>query len=122
LLTFTDRGLVSGRYAYRLGVADQFTPETWVDVPSGYTLALEGFKPNPSVGALRIAFTLPGDSPASLDVFSVSGRRLVGRDVGSMGAGNHVLDLSDENMRPGVYWIRMTQAGSTITKKGVVTH
>jgi hypothetical protein len=122
LLTYTDRAVTAGRYAYRLGVDQQFTPESWVDVPSGFTLALEGFNPNPAAGAFQIAFTLPSDSPTSLDVYSVSGRRVLSRDVGSMGPGNHVIDFaSHTEMGPGVYWVRITQAGKTLTKKGVVT-
>jgi Secretion system C-terminal sorting domain len=122
LLTYTDRTVTTGRYAYRLGVDGQFTTVTWVDVPSGYTLDLEGFKPNPAVGALQIAFTLANDSRATLDVFAVNGRSVASRDVSSMGAGFHVLDLSREGMRPGVYWIRLTQAGRAISKKAVVAN
>jgi hypothetical protein len=122
LLTYTDRTVTAGRYAYRLGVSEQFTPETWVDVPSGYTLDLDGFKPNPAASAFQIAFTLSADSPATLDVYSVSGRRILTREIGSMGAGNHVIDLGTRaEMGPGVYWVRITQAGKTLTKKGVVT-
>jgi hypothetical protein len=122
LLTYTDRGVTAGRYAYHLGVSEQFTTETWVDVPSGYTLALEGSTQNPARGALQIAFTLADDSPAMLDVFAVNGRRVASRDVGSMGVGPHQLDLSGEGMRPGVYWIRLTQAGRTISKKAVAAN
>jgi len=122
LLTYTDRAVTAGRYAYRLGFGEQFTPETWVGVPSGYTLALEGSTQNPARGPLQIAFTLADDSPATLDVFAVNGRRVASRDVRSMGAGPHQLDLSGEGMRPGVYWIRLTQAGRTISKKAVVAN
>jgi len=125
-IRYEDRSVSPGeRYAYRLGLgaadAEVFTAETWVDVPSGFTLALEGFKPNPAAGAFQITFTLADESPATLGLFSVSGRRVVTREVGSMGAGTHVLDLTPEGMRPGIYWIRVTQAGQAITKKGVVT-
>jgi hypothetical protein len=120
LLAYSDRTVSAGRYAYRLGVDQQFTPETWVDVPSGFTLALDGFKPNPAAGAFQVAFTLSDDSPATLDVYSVNGRRVLMREVGSLGAGNQVIDLGSL-MQPGVYWVRITQAGKTLTKKGVVT-
>jgi hypothetical protein len=122
LLTYTDRAVTAGRYAYRLGAGEQFTPETWVEVPNGYTLALEGSTQNPARGPLQIAFTLADDSPATLDLFAVNGRRVASRDVSSMGAGPHHLDLSGEGMRPGVYWIRLTEAGRTISKKAVVAN
>ena len=52
-----------GRYAYRLAYveerAERRTTETWVEVPVALALALEGAQPNPAVGPLTVAFTLP---------------------------------------------------------------
>jgi hypothetical protein len=122
LLTYEDQGLPAGRYAYRLGFGTEFTHETWVDVP-GFSLALGGLRPNPAVGSLKVAFTLPANSPATLEIFTVAGRRVLQQDVGSYGVGDHVLDLGrSTGMRPGVYWIRLTQGGKSLTTKGVLAN
>jgi hypothetical protein len=123
LLTYVDSGLPAGRYAYRLQLGGDVTPEVWVEVPAGFAVALAGFQPNPAVHSLHIAFTLADDSPATVEVFAVNGRRVLAREVGSLGAGDHVLDVAREaDMHPGVYWIRLTQAGASLTRKGVLAN
>src|SRR5262249_21347752 len=76
---------------------------------------------NPSANPLRIAFTLTSESPARLELFAVNGRRVMQREVGSLGPGPHVLELQGSSeLRPGVYWIRLMQDGRKVTAKGVV--
>jgi hypothetical protein len=123
VLKYVDSRLAAGRYAYRLRMGEETTPEVWVDVPTGFALALAGFRPNPAVGSLQIAFTLADDSAAAVEVFAVNGRRVLAREVGSLGAGDHVLDVAREMaLQPGVYWIRLTQAGTSLTRKGVLAN
>ena len=120
LLTYVDSNAAPGRYAYRLSLGGEFTPEAWVDV-SGVSLGLDGFRPNPAASAARIAFSLASDSPAILELYAVDGRRIARREVGSLGPGDHVVDLGGASqVRPGIYWIRLTQAGKTISAKGIV--
>ena len=116
-LRYEDRGVLPGsRYAYRLalggGGAPAYTAESWVDVPRGYRLALAGFRPNPATGAPTVAFALADASPATLELLDVSGRRLLAREVGGLGAGAHTLRLEDAAVPPGVYWIRLAQSGA----------
>jgi hypothetical protein len=116
-LRYEDREVVAGsRYAYRLAVggggATDYTAESWVDVPLGYSVALAGFQPNPASGVPTVAFALADASPATLEVLDVSGRRLVARDVGGLGAGRHTLQLEGVALAPGIYWIRLAQSGT----------
>ena len=125
LLTFEDRTVTPGRYAYRLGYAgatgESFTDEVWVDVPAAATFALAGFLPNPAHGALPVSFSLAGEGPAMLELFNVSGRRVSAREVGSLGAGVHLVPLDPATKLPGgVYWLRLTQGARTATVKGIV--
>jgi hypothetical protein len=83
-------------------------------------LQLAGFVPNPALGASRLGFSLPSNDPATLEVYSVDGRRVLTREVGSLGAGSHFVELSPGLVRPGVYWIRVTQQGRSLTKRGVI--
>jgi hypothetical protein len=124
-LQFVDRSVVPGsRYAYRLGYsnggAEQFTQETWVDIPAP-RLALDGLRPNPSPGAMTVSFSLPDAQPASLEVVDVSGRRVAQREVGSLGIGPHVLRLAETgSLQPGIYWLRLRQGDRALLSRGVV--
>src|SRR5262245_28934947 len=125
-LRYEDRSVVPGsRYAYRLAVgggATEYTREVWVDVPLGYQVALAGFRPNPASGAPVVAFALADRAPATLEVLDVTGRRLVSREVGGLGAGAHTLRLEDAALRPGMYWIRLIQSDAVrASVRGLVT-
>jgi hypothetical protein len=124
-LEYTDRSVVAGRYAYRLSYtfsgSQYVTAETWVDVPSSFSLALPGFRPNPAIQSPILSFSLPSADPATLELLDVSGRLLWSREVGSLGAGNHLLDLRGErSLASGIYWVRLKQKDRTLTAKGVV--
>ena len=124
-LRFVDRSVVpSTRYAYRLGYedggAEQFTQEAWVDVPAP-RLALDGLRPNPATGPMAVSFSLPNTQPAALEVLDVTGRRIAQREVGSLGAGSHVLQLTETSaIRPGIYWLRLRQGNRTLMARGAV--
>jgi hypothetical protein len=125
-LTFEDRTVAAGeRYSYRLGWLEsgleQFTTETWVDVPAALALTLEGALPNPAVGALNVAFTLPRSGRASLELLDIAGRQLAQREVGDLGAGRHLVRLNESRRTPpGVYWLKLTQSERTLVKRAVV--
>jgi len=78
-------------------------------------LALRGATPNPASAArMTIAFELPSDAPARLEVVDVGGRRVLSRDVGGMGVGPHAVDLANgSRIAPGVYWVRLTQGATS---------
>jgi hypothetical protein len=122
-LRFEDVDVEPGaRFGYRLGVresgAEKFYGETWVVVPA-LALALEGLRPNPAVGELVASFTLPSGSPARLQLLDVTGRVLLAREVGDLGAGSHLLRLGD-SVPAGMYWLRLTQGGRSLLARGVV--
>jgi len=84
-------------------------------------LALAGMSPNPAIRNLRVAFTLASAEPASITLLDVTGRRVVSREVGSLGAGSHTVDLGSTATVPtGVYWIKLTQGGHTLSSKATV--
>lgn len=84
-------------------------------------LRLEGAQPNPSREPLKVAFVLPNAQPASLEVLDLAGRRIVRRQVGSLGAGRHVVELSGQRaLSPGVYVLRLIQGTRSQTARVVV--
>jgi hypothetical protein len=105
-------------------VSVTLTPPT-EDVPGTAAppgLELAGAQPNPSRDRrLHVQFALPTADPARLELFDVSGRRLAAREVGAMGPGRHALDMGERvRLDPGLYLLRLTQAGVSRTARAVV--
>ncbi len=95
---------------------------TDVPVAGGLGLAIAPVHPNPTrAGALTVHFALPTAAPAQIELLDVSGRRVVSRDVGSLGAGRHALDLrAGRPLAPGLYLVRVRQGVSTRATRVVV--
>jgi hypothetical protein len=125
-LRYEDDTVAPGtRYAYRLswfeGGAQQSSAEAWIDVPSLATLTLEGLRPNPAVDAINVSFSLPNSSPATLELLDLAGRRVADREVGSLGAGRHLVRLDEGGrLTPGVYWVRLRQGGQQSMARAAV--
>lgn len=120
-LEYVDRDVVPGAsYEYRLKFASGSRGgETSVMVPV-LELALEGARPNPAVGVLFVAFTLPDASAARLELYDLAGRRLASRDVGARGEGRHVVRLHDGAIAPGLYWAALTHGTRTVRTRVAV--
>ena len=70
---------------------------------------------------IRVTFTLPDASAAVLEVFDVGGRKIATRNVGTLGAGSHVVALGvGERLAPGVYLLRLAQGARSLTVRSVV--
>jgi len=85
-------------------------------------LALSVVQSNPTAGsALDVRITLPTASSARLALLDISGRQLLVRDVGSLGAGQHVVALTPgQRLKSGLYWIRLVRDSGQRTQKVVV--
>ncbi|MBI1797817.1 MAG: T9SS type A sorting domain-containing protein [Candidatus Eisenbacteria bacterium] len=120
-----DRSVAAGtRYGYRLsyhsGAEALFTFETWVDVPKP-VLALYGLRPNPAIGECVASFSLAENRPAMLEVFDVTGRKVISQEVGGLGMGAHRLRLDQGvHFAAGVYALRLIQGNKSLTARAVV--
>jgi hypothetical protein len=98
-----------------------FGGEAWVDVPVALDLVLQGFRSNPARADRGVAFSLPDASPARLELFDVGGRRIAAREVGALGAGNHIVTLADgRTLTPGVYVLRLSAGPRSLTARAVL--
>jgi hypothetical protein len=125
-LSFADATVSpGGRYAYRLawmdGATRRTTPEVWVDVPVA-VFALYGAQPNPPHSrreGVFISLALPDDTPATLELLDVAGRRLTERRVA--GAGDQRVNISEGLvLTRGIYFVRLTWGGRSLSRRVTV--
>jgi hypothetical protein len=86
-------------------------------------LALARIWPNPSSLPLHVAFALPERAPARLELMDVAGRSVLAHELDAPGAG--VFDASigaAASIRPGTYWLRLSQAGHETATRVVILH
>jgi len=82
------------------------------------SLALLGASPNPARRTLRVTFALPAARAGSLELVDLLGRRVARRDLGSLGAGTHSMELLDGRaLPPGLYLLRLDSGGERRTAK-----
>ena len=92
-------------------------------LPIAANFALSRVQPNPSVGELSVSFSLPDDTPASLEVYDLTGRRIESQLLGGLGAGAHSVSLIPRGSRwaPGIYEVRLKQGSrSAFLKVAIV--
>ena len=116
----------AGRYAYRLIAAGAVgiarSDSVWIETPSSPTpaLAVTGVWPNPAGAASRVSFTLPSGGTAKLEVYDLGGRRAYERDLGSLAAGLHHVEIAPgRRFRPGVYFVTLRFGGERRTARFV---
>jgi hypothetical protein len=108
------------RYGYRLVLSRDGSEvregDVWVDVPPNTPFALRGAVPNPAVAGLKVEFTLPVAGPVRLELYDVGGRRVLER-TRDLEAGGQVMDLGDEDLATGIYLVRLTHGGRSLTSR-----
>lgn len=86
-------------------------------------LALDPVWPNPArAGSMKVRFTIRSVAPASIELLDVSGRRLTARDLGTLAAGRHAIDIGEGvSLQSGIYFVRLTQGPhSRVTRVAVL--
>jgi hypothetical protein len=124
-LRFEDHEVTPGAtYEYRLAVLDGATTtylgQVTIRVPAGVSFGIEGVSPNPAEGALSVAFALESAAPARLEVLDVAGRRVLAREVGALGPGQHILRLEKARLPAGIYTVRLAQSGRAVVTRAAI--
>jgi hypothetical protein len=124
IATWTDgRGNDIDLYAQRVRANGSLGSTVAVPQGPAPAFALEPVHPNPARGGeLTVRFTLASPAAASLGLFDVAGRRVAAREVGSLGAGPHALDLGEgRHLAPGLYLVCLRQGTDTrVTRVAVL--
>jgi hypothetical protein len=85
-------------------------------------LALDAVHPNPwRGGALSLSFSFAGDTPATLDVIDIAGRRIASQGIATRGSGRGSASIAPGRpLAPGVYLVSLRQGGAVRTRRFVV--
>jgi hypothetical protein len=104
-----------------LGVSDRLAIASPLAVGvSSSELSLLGSLSNPSRD-LSVSFALPDAKPAKLVVYDVSGRVVGRREVGSLGAGRHMVTLAAPGtVAPGVYLAHLIRGDRRLVARLVI--
>jgi hypothetical protein len=101
------------------GILENSAPQQ--EIPSLQT-ALQSVSPNPFSQEVKITFSLHGSAPARLEIFNVKGQLVRTLHNGKLASGTHSLtwngrDEADSPVGGGVYFCRLSQNGTTHTRK-----
>src|SRR5688572_8562069 len=82
-------------------------------------LSLAGARPNPArAGEATILFSLADDTPATLELYDVRGRRVAAPSLDGLGSGTHSIRIDGVVvLAPGVYIVRLIQGETVIERK-----
>jgi hypothetical protein len=121
---FTDAGLPSGRFAYRLKQVDldgtfKYYKTTEVEVGlAAKELTLSNNYPNPFNPSTNIEFTLPSDGRAVLKVYSILGQEVAELFDGEAQAGRIIQARFDATgVSTGLYFYQLQFGGKTLMKR-----
>jgi hypothetical protein len=89
--------------------------------PDVHGLRLVSLTPNPTHAGLRVRFAIPAARPTALELYDLAGRRLYVADAGTLGVGEHVLELDpDGRLEAGIYFVTLTDGHTRHTARAVV--
>lgn len=102
-------------------VFDTFTiwnPAVLAAAPaSSRGFGLDAVKPNPTLREFQLSFRLESFGPATIEVVDASGRKVSSREVAGPSPGSHEATIGVSNAPPGVYFVRLRQAGRVATAR-----
>lgn len=121
--SFTDRGLSSGSYNYRLKQVDfngnheyfNLSNEVIIGVPSAFELS-QNF-PNPFNPSTTIKYQISQPGKVMLSVYDMSGKEVASLVNEFKEAGYYSVSFNASDLSSGVYLYTLTSGNSQITKK-----
>ncbi|MBS1553023.1 MAG: T9SS type A sorting domain-containing protein [Bacteroidetes bacterium] len=115
--SFTDRGLASGNYSYRLRQVDfngnfryfNLSNEVIIGTPDKYNLNQN--YPNPFNPVTKISYSIPAQGKVSLSVFDMTGKEVRNLVNGIQTAGYYSVSFDGSGLASGVYYYRLEVTG-----------
>jgi len=121
--SFTDRGLTTGKYNYRLKQIDfngnfeyfNLSNEVGIGIPENYSLSQN--YPNPFNPSTKISYELPMDGMVSLRLFDMAGREVASIVNEVQNAGYYTVNFNASSLSSGVYFYTISSNNFIATKK-----
>ncbi|MBK8551427.1 MAG: T9SS type A sorting domain-containing protein [Ignavibacteria bacterium] len=121
--SFTDRGLATGNYNYRLKQIDfngnfeyfNLSNEINIGIPSSYDMSQN--YPNPFNPSTTINFDVPTDGNVSIRLFDMSGKEVATLVNEVKTAGYYSVNFNASSLSSGVYFYNISSNNFTATKK-----
>ncbi|MBL8007752.1 MAG: T9SS type A sorting domain-containing protein [Ignavibacteria bacterium] len=116
--TFTDRGLISGSYSYRLKQVDfngnyqyyDLSNEVVIGTPEDFSL-MQNY-PNPFNPSTKINYSMPVDGKVRLAIYDMAGKEVQSLVNGVQTAGYYSVKFDGSKLSSGVYYYRLEVTGS----------
>ncbi len=123
---FSDNGLNSGRYSYRLKQIDyngnykyyDLQNEVLIGVPNKFAL-MQNY-PNPFNPSTKINYELPINGFVSLKIFDITGKEVAQLVNGVQQAGYYAVDFNAVSLSSGTYFYKLTSDKFSDVKKMVL--
>ncbi|MBS1516888.1 MAG: T9SS type A sorting domain-containing protein [Bacteroidetes bacterium] len=121
--SFTDRGLNTGQYNYRLkqidynGNFEYFNLGSEVNISSPDKYSLNQNYPNPFNPSTKISFSIPVSGVVSLKIYDISGKEVAELINGELTAGFHTVSFNANGLTSGIYFYRLTSGNFTKVMK-----
>lgn len=92
-----------------------------IDAVAGNGMRLTQNTPNPATNITRFGYTLPKLSDVMVDVYSMNGEKVLSVAEGIIDAGDHAFDLNVSSIPNGIYTVRLTASGTSVSRTITVT-
>ncbi|MBK9332597.1 MAG: T9SS type A sorting domain-containing protein [Ignavibacteria bacterium] len=124
--SYTDRGLPTGKYFYRLKQTDingnyeyfNLNNEVSIGIPVKYELSQN--YPNPFNPSTSISYDLPADGSVILKIFNVSGKEITTLVNEVKTAGYHTVNFNASGLSSGVYYYTISAGNYRASKKMIL--
>lgn len=84
-------------------------------------LALDDIRPNPAGSTFTVDYSLGEGGAARLEMVDIAGRTVRRIELSPAGSGSREIQIATpRGLRPGVYWLRLTQSGRDVRRSVVV--
>jgi len=115
--SFTDRGLASGNYSFRLKQIDfngnfqyyNLSNEVVIGTPDNFSLTQN--YPNPFNPSTKISYSIPSEGKVSLSIFDMTGKEVKSLVNSVQTAGYYSVSFDGSSLASGVYYYRVTVTG-----------
>lgn len=124
--SFTDRGLNSGNYNYRLKQIDfngnfeyfNLSNEVTIGIPVKFSLSQN--YPNPFNPSTKINYELPNPSYVTLKIYDMAGKGVAILVNEKKSAGYYTVDFNNSNLSSGVYFYKIDAGEFSATRRMIL--